>query len=132
MLANFTWSKLIDDSSSDWGGFWSLDVLGQDFYHRNTERSVSAGDIPFRFTMAAVVQLPFGPGQKWLNSGLAADVLGGWRLSTIYTISAGTPFGITDNSYGFCNGAGMLEDRPQRRIVAVDALLPGQDWLQAK
>jgi hypothetical protein len=112
MLANFTWSKLIDDSSSDWGGFWSLDVLGQDFYNRKAERSVSAGDIPFRFTMAPVVQLPFGPGQKWLNSGVASNVLGGWRVSTIYTISAGTPFGITDNSYGFCNGAGVLSDRP--------------------
>ena len=112
MLSNFTWSKLIDDSSSDWGGFWSLDVLGQDFYNRKAERSVSAGDIPFRFTLAPVVQLPFGPGQKWLNSGLAADVLGGWRMSAIYTISAGTPFGITDNSYGYCNGSGMLTDRP--------------------
>jgi hypothetical protein len=59
-----------------------------------------------------VVQLPFGPGQKWLNSGLASDVLGGWRMSTIYTISAGTPFGITDNSYGYCNSAGVLSDRP--------------------
>ena len=112
MLANFTWSKLIDDSSSDWGGFWSLDALGQDFYNRKADRSVSAGDIPWRFTMAPVVQLPFGPRQKWLNRGVAADVLGGWRLSTIYTISAGTPFGITDNSYGFCNGAGVLADRP--------------------
>lgn len=112
MLANFTWSKLIDDSSSDWGGFWSLDALGQDFYNRKAERSVSAGDIPFRFTMAPVVQLPFGHGQKWLNNGVASDVLGGWRLSTIYTISAGTPFGVTDNNYGFCNSAGVLEDRP--------------------
>jgi hypothetical protein len=112
MLANFTWSKLIDDSSSDWGGFWSLDVLGQDFYNRKAERSVSAGDIPWRFTMAPVVQLPFGPGQRWLNRGVSADVLGGWRMSAIYTISAGTPFGVTDNSYGYCNGAGVLEDRP--------------------
>jgi Carboxypeptidase regulatory-like domain/TonB dependent receptor len=112
MLSNFTWSKLIDDSSSDWGGFWSLDVLGQDFYNRKAERSVSAGDVPWRFTLAPVVQLPFGPGQRWLNSGIASDVLGGWRLSTVYTISAGTPFGVTDNSYGFCNGAGVLEDRP--------------------
>jgi hypothetical protein len=112
ILSNFTWSKLIDDSSSDWGGFWSLDVLGQDFYNRKAERSVSAGDVPLRFTLAPVVQLPFGPGQRWLSSGVASDVLGGWRLSTIYTISAGTPFGITDNSYGFCNGAGVLEDRP--------------------
>jgi Carboxypeptidase regulatory-like domain/TonB dependent receptor len=112
MVANFTWSKLIDDSSSDWGGFWSLDALGQDFYNRKAERSVSAGDIPLRFTVAPVVQLPFGPGQRWLNSGLASDVLGGWRASAIYTISAGSPFGITDNSYGFCNGAGLLQDRP--------------------
>ena len=33
-------------------------------------------------------------------------------MSAIYTISAGTPFGITDNSYGYCNGSGMLSDRP--------------------
>lgn len=112
LLANFTWSKLIDDSSSDWGGFWSLDVLGQDFYNRRSERSVSAGDVPERFTIAPIVELPFGPGKKFLNNGVGGAVLGGWRVSAIYTISAGTPFGITDNSYGFCNGAGVLEDRP--------------------
>jgi Carboxypeptidase regulatory-like domain len=112
LLANFTWSKLIDDSSSDWGGFWSLDVLGQDFYDRKSERSVSAGDIPKRFTLAPIVELPFGPGKKWLNSGIGSQVLGGWRVSTIYTIQAGTPFGVTDNAYGYCNGAHMLEDRP--------------------
>jgi hypothetical protein len=112
MLANFTWSKLIDDSSSDWGGFWSLDVLGQDFYNRKAERSVSAGDVPLRFTLAPIVELPFGPGKKWMNRGVPSQIVGGWRVSTIYTIQAGTPFGITDNSYGFCNGAGVLEDRP--------------------
>jgi hypothetical protein len=112
LLANFTWSKLIDDSSSDWGGFWSLDALGQDFYNRNAERSVSAGDIPERLTIAPIVELPFGPGKKWLNSGVGGEVLGGWRVATIYSIQAGTPFGITDNNYGFCNSAGVVEDRP--------------------
>jgi hypothetical protein len=112
LLANFTWSKLIDDSSSDWGGFWSLDVLGQDFYNRRAERSVSAGDIPARLTLAPIVELPFGPGKRWLNGGVGSQVLGGWRVSAIYTISDGSPFGITDNSYGFCNGAGVLSDRP--------------------
>src|SRR5215472_14590032 len=111
LLANFTWSKLIDDSSSDWGGFWSLDVLGQDFYNRKAERSVSAGDVPRRLTLAPIVELPFGPGKRWLNNGATSNVLGGWRLAAIYTVSVGTPFGITDNSYGFCNGAGVLSDR---------------------
>jgi hypothetical protein len=112
LLTNFTWSKLMDDSSSDWGGFWSLDVLGQDFYNRKAERSVSAGDVPLRLTVAPIVELPFGPGKAWLNQGIASEVLGGWRAAGIYTISDGTPFGVTDNAYGFCNGAGVLEDRP--------------------
>jgi hypothetical protein len=112
VLANFTWSKLIDDSSSDWGGFWSLDVTGQDFYNRRSERSISAGDIPARLTIAPIVELPFGPGRRWLNNGPASEILGGWRVSAVYTVSSGSPFGILDNSYGFCNAAHTLADRP--------------------
>ncbi len=112
LLANFTWSKLIDDSSSDWGGFWSLDVLGQDFYDRRWERSVSAGDVPVRFTIAPIVELPFGPGRKWAQQGIASELIGGWRVAGVYTVSDGYPFGITDNSYGYCNAAHLLSDRP--------------------
>ncbi len=112
LLANFTWSKLIDDSSSDWGGFWSLDVLGQGFYDRHAERSVSAGDVPLRLTIAPIVELPFGPGKKWAQTGLASQAIGGWRLTGIYTVSNGYPFGITDNAYGYCNAAHLVSDRP--------------------
>ncbi len=112
LLANFTWSKLMDDSSSDWGGFWSLDVLGQDFYNRRAERSVSAGDVPVRFTIAPIYELPFGPGKKWAQQGVASEVIGGWRVAGIYTVSGGYPFGITDNSYGYCNAAHIISDRP--------------------
>jgi hypothetical protein len=112
VLANFTWSKLMDDSSSDWGGFWSLDVLGQDFYDRESERSVSAGDIPLRLTIASIVELPFGPGKRWATDGLASHILGGWRATGVYTRSSGSPFGITDNSYSFCNVSRTLTSRP--------------------
>lgn len=121
LLANFTWSKLIDDSSSDWGGFWSLDVLGQDFYNRRSERSVSAGDVPLRFTIAPIVELPFGHGKKWAQNGVASQVIGGWRVTGIYTVSDGYPFGITDNSYGYCNAAHLMSDRPN----LIGNLLPG-------
>jgi outer membrane receptor protein involved in Fe transport len=112
LLANFTWSKLIDDSSSDWGGFWSLDLLGQDFYDRKSERSVSAGDIPKRLTVASIVELPFGHGRRWLTDGLASHIAGGWRATGVYTLSSGSPFGITDNSYGYCNVSHTLASRP--------------------
>ena len=112
LLANFTWSKLLDDSSSDWGGFWSLDVLGQDFYNLAAERSVSAGDVPRRLTIASIVELPFGPGRRWVSDGVASQIVGGWRATGVYTLSSGSPFGITDNSYGYCNAAHTLSNRP--------------------
>jgi Carboxypeptidase regulatory-like domain/TonB dependent receptor-like, beta-barrel len=112
LLANYTWSRLEDDSSSDWGGFWSLDVLGQDFYNRAAERSVSAGDIPHRLTIAPIVELPFGPGHRWLQNGVMSHVVGGWRATAIYSLSSGSPFGITDNSYGYCSPAHTLSNRP--------------------
>ena len=112
LLANFTWSRLMDDSSADWSGFWSLDVLGQDFYNRDADYTVSGGDIPLRLTVAPIVELPFGPGHRWLNSGVASHVLGGWRAAAVYSVSSGSPFGITDKSYGYCNAAHTLTNRP--------------------
>ena len=75
----------MDESSSDWSRFWSLDVLGQDFYNRDAGSGVSAGDIPLRLTVAPIVALPFGPGRRWLNRGVASHVLGGWRAAAVYT-----------------------------------------------
>lgn len=122
LVSNFTWSKLIDDSSSDWGGFWQLDVLGQNFYDPGGERSVSAGNIPLRFTIAPIVELPFGHGKRWAQSGIASEIVGGWRVAGIFTASDGGPFGITDNSYGYCNAAHTLSDRPN---VIGNLLPPG-------
>jgi hypothetical protein len=112
LLANFTWSNLMDDSSSDWGGFWSLDLLGQDFYDRKSERSVSAGDIARRLTIASIVELPFGAGRRWVTDGIASQIVGGWRATGVYTLSSGSPFGITDNSYSYCNVSHTLTSRP--------------------
>ena len=112
LLANFTWSRLMDDSSADWSGFWSLDVLGQDFYNRDADYTVSSGDIPLRLTVAPIVELPFGPGRRWLNSGVASQLLGGWRAAAVYNVSSGSPFGIMDKSYGYCNAAHTLSNRP--------------------
>jgi hypothetical protein len=111
-LANFTWSKLIDDSSSDWSGFGSLDNQGTDFYNRRNARSVSAGDVPLRLVISPIYDLPIGPGKRWLNQGIGAAVLGGWRVSGIYTASSGEPIGVTDLGYQYCNAARMFNVQP--------------------
>jgi outer membrane receptor protein involved in Fe transport len=112
LLGSFTWSKLIDDSSSDWSGFGSLDSQGTDFYDRKYERSVSAGDVPLRFVVSPIYELPWGRGKRWLNEGPLSQVLGGWRVTGIYTISSGEPLGINDAGYQYCNPARIINVRP--------------------
>ncbi|HYK88037.1 MAG TPA: TonB-dependent receptor [Acidobacteriota bacterium] len=112
LLSTFTWSKLIDDSSSDWSGFGSLDTPGTDFYNRNSERSVSAGDVPLRWALSPVYELPFGPGKQWLNHGVASQLLGGWRVAGIFILSSGEPLGMSDIGYKYGNAARMITVRP--------------------
>ena len=40
-------------------------------------------------------ELPFGPGRRWLNSGVASHVLGGWRIAAVQSYSSGLPIGVT-------------------------------------
>jgi hypothetical protein len=116
LLTNFTWSKLIDDSSSDWSGngagLGSLDTYGQDFYHRSAERSVSKGDIPLRLVVSPIYELPFGPGKRWVNHGVTGQVLGGVRVSAVYTLAKGDPVGINDGGFLFCNPSMTIATRP--------------------
>jgi hypothetical protein len=41
--------------------------------------------------------MPFGPGKRWLNSGAASNILGGWQISGVLMIESGTPMTITAN-----------------------------------
>jgi hypothetical protein len=56
-----------------------------------------------------VYSLPFGPGQMWMNHGLAGSLIGGWQLSGQFSHYSGFPFSVTANSNtigGFAPGFG--------------------------
>ena len=87
VTTSFTWGKGLGYQTGDDGGllFW-LDqrhnYAPNDFDHRlNLEESV-------------IWVLPFGPHQRWLNSGPAASILGGWQLSGILSMYSGLPFNV--------------------------------------
>jgi outer membrane receptor protein involved in Fe transport len=113
-LGSYTFSKLIDDASSDWSTFGGLDVQGQDYLNRKADRSVSAGDIRHRLVVSYIYELPFGPGKSRLSSGPAGYLIGGWQLSGITTIQSGFPFGVVDGCFGFCNAARAWATRPDK------------------
>jgi len=47
------------------------------------------------FVESFVYQLPIGPAKRWINHGVASQVLGGWQVSGFFTAQSGTPINIT-------------------------------------
>lgn len=83
----YTWSKAID-YSQDNGGF---------AYVINSARSRARADFDRRHMLnqSYVWELPIGKGKRWVNSGPAAMILGGWQMTGILTAMTGTAMNIS-------------------------------------
>ncbi len=92
-MFSYTWSKSIDTSS---GWFSAENGVGgrttQDYYHPDTNRAVSAYDVPHIMTWATVYDLPFGHGKRWVNEGVPSYILGNWQLNAVVLARSGQPF----------------------------------------
>jgi outer membrane receptor protein involved in Fe transport len=99
LLAAFTWSKSIDQDSTDGEGQY-------DPYNFRLMRGPSAFDLPRRFTLGLVYELP------WLRKarGVERLFLGGWTLGTIVTWQDGFPFTPTFNGDPSNTGTGSRAD----------------------
>jgi len=84
----YTYSKSIDDASSIGGG---ASVVAQNAFNLAAERGLSSFDQRHKFTGTWIYELPFGNGKKYLQTGRAAHILGGWLWSGDFTIASGTP-----------------------------------------
>jgi len=54
-------------------------------------------DRTHNYALTTIYDLPVGPGRKWLTSGPASNILGGWQLSALYTWQSGVPLSVTAN-----------------------------------
>ena len=110
-LLSYTFSKLIDNAvENNYSGseLSSTGVL-QNPYNLRDSRATGNFDKPHVFQGSMVYALPFGKGKALASSGIAAALLGGFRLNTIVTIYTGTPLGITQTE---ANGLGVGGGRP--------------------
>ena len=94
LLNSFTWSHALDNASS------TLDANTPDPQNGdNIEADYGQSDynLPIANVTTLVYDLPFGRGRQFLNNPNAATnaVLGGWQISAVNTMQAGTPFNLT-------------------------------------
>jgi hypothetical protein len=61
-------------------------------------RAPSGFDVPQRVVASYVFELPFGKGKPFVQNGIGAALLSGWRTAGVYTFSSGLPFSVTSGS----------------------------------
>jgi hypothetical protein len=91
LTTSYTWGKGMGYQGGDDGGMF-------DYVHPRRGYARNDYDRTQTFVQSYVYDLPFGPGQKWLRSGVVGNIVGGWRATGILTLMTGTPLTIGGGS----------------------------------
>jgi hypothetical protein len=107
LLASYTRSHMTGDTDvlSPWLEANRYDVGGGQGVQDNTnikggEYSLSSFDVPNRFVLSYVVDVPIGKGHNFLGNvhGVADQILSGWGINGITTYQTGFPLAFQDAS----------------------------------
>ena len=90
---SYTFSRIMTDADLFSGSGGSMDAA-----HPELEWSRGRFDQPHTIKINTVYELPFGEAHRWLTTGVANQVLGGWRFAVIQSYSSGYPLGVTTNA----------------------------------
>jgi hypothetical protein len=129
ILANYTWSKFIDDveGSSELGG-----SQGNGYQHigaRGLDKALSGSDVRHRLAASTLYDLPFGKGRRWAIGNKVFDqIAGGWTLGGIVEARSGPPFGVVEstnrlNTFSDAQRPNLLRDptlpsdRPRAQLI---------------
>lgn len=125
MQGVYTWAHSIDDSSDALQPATSNRSFPRNSFNLREERGDSDFDVRQRGVINYVLQLPFGPGKRYLNHGVASRVLGGWALNGITTFQSGHPLDIFGNRDAEHTGVSSRAD-----VVGSTSIPSGSDRTQ--
>jgi hypothetical protein len=120
----FTWGKGLGYVTGDDGNVIFLTTA-------NLRRNYAPNDFDrkLNFEQSFVYELPAGRGHKYLNSGVGAYVLGGWKLSGTISAVSGLPFSVYANG-GTLNTPGTAQLANLTGVYKVlGGLGPNNPWL---
>ena len=95
VAGSYAWSKAEEEGETH-----------QNSYDIAASRSVASYDIPHRFVVSALYELPFGRGRRFgaTAPGWLDGIAGGWQINGIATLQSGTPLTISaSNTAGLFN-----------------------------
>ena len=119
-FANYTWSKFLNNTDEG-GSALGAENGYSNGYNRRADYGPSENDIPHRFNLSGVYELPFGKGRKLATGKFADAVFGGWGLGGVLTFQAGPPFTVVTQVNTIYSSAGA-----QRADVLRNPNLPAR------
>lgn len=101
--AAYTWSKVLG-VGDDQGGFIVQTDIRRNYGPTGYDRT-------HMFVSSHIYELPFGAGRRYLQSGPAAYIVGGWQVNGILRIVSGAPFTpVADATACNCPGNSNFAD----------------------
>lgn len=93
LLNSFSWSHALDNASASLEG---NTPSPQDANNIKADYGQSDYNLPVANVTSLVYELPIGHGRRFLDksSGVVDAMIGGWQVSGINTMQAGTPFNV--------------------------------------
>jgi hypothetical protein len=115
--ASYTWAHSLDIASNANLGPTQNNSDFRDFRIPQQEYGNSDFDVRNRLVINSIYELPIGQGKYFLGSahGFENQVVGGWQVATIISISSGNWYTVLDSNGNFANadgGAGGVSQRP--------------------
>jgi Carboxypeptidase regulatory-like domain len=109
--ANYTWSRALTNSINDYS------TAPQNVYNINGDYGRAVYDRTNILTFDGVYELPWYRDQK----GLAGHLIGGWELSSVYTINSGLPLTVTESSGGgtICYSCNVANGAVQTSVLGL-------------
>jgi Carboxypeptidase regulatory-like domain/TonB dependent receptor len=117
LAASYTYAHSLDIASNANLGPTQNNSDFRDYRIPQQEYGNSDFDVRHRFVASSIYELPFGHGKHFLGnaSGFADQVVGGWQVLNIFSVSSGNWFTVLDSNGNFANadgGAGGVSQRP--------------------
>jgi len=125
-IQSFTWAKQ----------FGEHEFVGRQVIASHVQKEIDSSDHTFHETLSAVYELPVGKG-KWLmgsSNRLINLAVGGYEVSTVYTMLTGTPITLPTNTSFFQGGdpgKGFTKSRLQQFNTSMFAPFPSSSTAYA-
>jgi hypothetical protein len=96
---SYTFSRTIDNATGVFSGIGDSKNQGRQGpvhpFDLDFDKGRSVLDIPHLLSADAIIDLPFGKGQRYLSSGAGSErVFSGWQVNVIQTARSGFPFSV--------------------------------------